>query len=155
MAQSPKSISASDVRFRGDIPETYDRYLGPLLFEPYAADLAARVAKLEPGTVLEIAAGTGILTRQLLAALPKSSRLTATDLNEPMLDVARRKIGVDSRVTWRQADALDLPFAPETFDAVLSVRCDVLPRQGEGPPGISAGAATGRPALHQSLGVTR
>jgi len=119
MAQSPKSISASDVRFRGDIPETYDRYLGPLLFEPYAADLAARVAKLEPGTVLEIAAGTGILTRQLLAALPKSSRLTATDLNEPMLDVARRKIGVDSRVTWRQADALDLPFEAETFDAVV------------------------------------
>jgi ubiquinone/menaquinone biosynthesis C-methylase UbiE len=119
MTDSPKPITASDVRFRGDIPEVYDRYLGPLLFEPYAADLATRVAKLKPPTVLEIATGTGILTRQLLRALPGSTRLTATDLNEPMLEVARRKIGDDSRVTWRQADALDLPFESGSFDAIV------------------------------------
>ena len=119
MTESRKSVSASDVRFRGDIPEIYDRYLGPLLFQPYAADLAARVAKLKPRSVLEIASGTGILTRQLLSALPKSTPLTATDLNEPMLEVARKKVGADSRMTWRQADALDLPFEAGTFDAVV------------------------------------
>lgn len=109
----------SDVVFDGSIPEVYDRYLGPLLFEPFAADLARRVAELQPRKVLEVAAGTGIVTRRLLEALPSKSRLTVTDLNEPMLDHARRKIGEDPRVDWRQADALELPFSDGEFDAVV------------------------------------
>lgn len=109
----------SDVVFDGSIPEAYDRYLGPLLFEPFAALLAWRLAKLRPRKVLEVAAGTGILTRRLLEVLPARSRLTVTDLNEPMLNHARHKIGEDRRVDWRQADALELPFSPGEFDAVV------------------------------------
>ena len=103
--------------FSGSIPETYDRYLGPLLFEPYAADLATRLAANPPATVLEIAAGTGIVTRALAHALPQAS-LTATDLNQAMLDHAARQVA-NPRITWKQADAQALPFADKTFDAVV------------------------------------
>jgi SAM-dependent methyltransferase len=108
-----------DARFDGTIPEIYDRFLGPLLFEPFALDLARRVGILQPGSVLEVAAGTGIVTRRMLEALPRTSRVTATDLNQPMIDHARRRVGEDSRATWRQADALDLPFGESEFDAVV------------------------------------
>jgi ubiquinone/menaquinone biosynthesis C-methylase UbiE len=109
----------SDVVFDGSIPEAYDRYLGPLLFEPFAADLARRLAKPRALKVLEVAAGTGIVTRRLLEVLPANGRLTVTDLNEPMLAHARLKIGEDPRVHWRQADALELPFSDGEFDAVV------------------------------------
>ncbi len=111
--------SKVDVTFDGTIPEVYDRFLGSLLFEPYAVDMARRVAELEPDNVLEVAAGTGIVTRRLLESLPRASRLTATDLNDPMIEHARGRIGKDSRVSWRQADALNLPFRNEEFDAVV------------------------------------
>jgi ubiquinone/menaquinone biosynthesis C-methylase UbiE len=108
------------VRFDGSIPEVYDRHLGPLLFEPYAAEIADRVAKLRPGKVLEIAAGTGLVSRQLLDVLPAGVALTVTDLNAPMLEFARKKIGVDDRrVDWRQADAQDLSFPDESFDTIV------------------------------------
>jgi ubiquinone/menaquinone biosynthesis C-methylase UbiE len=103
-------------RFAGPIPELYDRHLGPVLFEPYARNLAARI----PTTtrrLLEIAAGTGRVTRHLLAALPAESELVATDLNEPMLDEARRRLA-DPRVRWRPADAQALPFDDGMFDVV-------------------------------------
>src|SRR4051794_35601595 len=108
-----------DTQFDGSIPEAYNRYLGPLLFEPFARDIAARVAKLEPTSVLEIAAGTGLVTRRLLEALPRVRRLTATDLNEPMLAYARARIGGNPPLQWRRADALDLPFDDGEFDAVV------------------------------------
>jgi SAM-dependent methyltransferase len=114
------TISEESARFDGSIPEMYDRYLGALLFEPYAADLAERVAKLRPRRVLEIAAGTGIVSRQLLEVLPKETSLTVTDLNAPMLEYARNKSTVGERdVEWRQADAQQLPFPDESFDAVV------------------------------------
>ena len=114
------SISEESARFDGSIPEMYDRYLGALLFEPYAADIAERVAKLQPRKVLEIAAGTGIVSRQLLEALPKETSLTVTDLNAPMLEYARNKSTARGRdVEWRQADAQQLPFPDESFDAVV------------------------------------
>jgi len=79
--------------FEGSIPELYDRYLGPVLFEPYAEDLARRVADHATGAVLETACGTGRLTRQLRARLPSDVRLVATDLNQPMIDQARASLG--------------------------------------------------------------
>jgi SAM-dependent methyltransferase len=117
-------VKQADARFAGSIPETYDTHLGPLFFEPYAADLAARLARLELPTaqgsrVLEIAAGTGILTRRLRQALPPAVTLVATDLNEPMLEVARRRLGSVPGIEWRQADATALPFPDRTFDAVV------------------------------------
>ncbi len=111
-------MAQTDTVFAGSIPAFYDRYLGPLLFEPYAADLAARLANIAQGQVLETAAGTGIVTCMLVRALPEAVAIVATDLNQPMLDFAAAKPGV-GRVTWRQADALSLPFEEKSFDAVV------------------------------------
>jgi ubiquinone/menaquinone biosynthesis C-methylase UbiE len=110
-------MTASDKAFAGSIPELYDRFLVPLLFESYARDLAERVAAASPARVLETAAGTGVLTRALAARLPAHAAIAATDLNQPMLDRAATRLR-DERVEWRQADALALPFADRTFDAV-------------------------------------
>jgi ubiquinone/menaquinone biosynthesis C-methylase UbiE len=109
---------ASDKLFGGSIPEIYDRLLVPLIFEAYACDLADRLARLRPNDVLETAAGTGVLTRAIASALPASARILATDLNQPMLDRAAARQAGDSRIVWRQADALALPFAERSFDAV-------------------------------------
>lgn len=79
---------ATDKVFAGSIPEIYDRLMVPMIFEPFATDLARRVAAQAPREVLETAAGTGVLTRALAAALPPATRIVATDLNQPMLDLA-------------------------------------------------------------------
>jgi ubiquinone/menaquinone biosynthesis C-methylase UbiE len=110
-------MAATDKAFTGSIPEIYDRLLVPLIFEPYARDLAERIGKEEPTRVLEIAAGTGVLTRALVAQLPAHSGITATDLNEPMLTQARKMLP-DRRIAWQQADALALPFGDGSFNAV-------------------------------------
>jgi ubiquinone/menaquinone biosynthesis C-methylase UbiE len=109
---------AGDSTFAGSIPETYDRYLVPLIFEPYARDLARRLAEFGPADILEVAAGTGVVTRALAAQVP-SARIVATDLNQPMLDRAAAMQEPDGHVSWRQADAQALPFADGSFDAVV------------------------------------
>ncbi len=111
-------MAATDKLFAGSIPEIYDRLLVPLIFEPYARDLAERIAKLEPRDVLETAAGTGVLTRAMVARLAHQARIVATDLNQPMLDHAAAREQSPGRITWRQADALALPFEDQSFDAV-------------------------------------
>ena len=98
---------ATDKLFAGSIPEIYDRFLVPLIFEPYADDLAARIATAQPRDVLEIAAGTGVLTRALASRLAPSVRIVATDLNQPMLDQAAKRQPART-VEWKQADALAL-----------------------------------------------
>ena len=108
----------SDKVFAGSIPRLYEAYLVPLIFEPYAADLVNRLAPRSPGRVLEIAAGTGVVTRHLASVLPESVAIVATDLNQSMLDQAST-IGTKRPVEWRQADAVHLPFADGTFDAVV------------------------------------
>ncbi|WP_184705600.1 class I SAM-dependent methyltransferase [Rhizobium lusitanum] len=109
----------ADRLFAGSIPENYDRYMVPLIFEPYAADIARRADSLAPKAVLEIAAGTGVVTRTLAPKLPADATYVATDLNQPMLDHAALRQPSDSRVTWRQADAMMLPFEDAAFDLVL------------------------------------
>jgi ubiquinone/menaquinone biosynthesis C-methylase UbiE len=108
---------ATDRLFAGSIPEIYDRFLVPLIFESYALDLAKRVAKTDPRNVLETAAGTGVLTRAIASQLPAHARIVATDLNQPMLDHAAVQQSGDDRIMWRKADALALPFADQSFDA--------------------------------------
>ena len=108
---------SSDTEFAGSIPAAYDRYMVPMLFEPYAQDLALRAAALGPGRILEIAAGTGVVTRALLAVMP-DAEIVATDLNQPMLDVAASRIDAPN-VTFRQADAQALPFDDAGFEAVV------------------------------------
>jgi SAM-dependent methyltransferase len=106
-----------NVQFTGAIPVAYDRYLGPLFFEPYADDLVARLAAEPARNVLELAAGTGLLTARLRHALPAATSLTATDLNEAMLGFARAKLP-QLEVDWRPADAQQLPFPDASFDLV-------------------------------------
>ena len=111
-------MSEGDRVFAGSIPALYDRHLGPMLFAGYAEDLARRIAEFAPAAILETAAGTGVVTRALIRTLPPGAEVTATDLNQAMLDFAATQPGAE-RVTWRQADAQTLPFPNGSFDAVL------------------------------------
>lgn len=108
----------TDRIFSGSISQLYETYLVPLIFEPYAADMVNRLASRPVTRVLEIAAGTGVVTRALASALPETVDITATDLNEPMLAQARTR-GTARPVEWRQANAMELPFQDATFDAVI------------------------------------
>ncbi len=106
-------------RFTGAIPEYYERALGPVIFADFADDIAHRAAASSPERVLETAAGTGIVTRHLRNLLPTGSWLTATDLNEAMLDIARAKFRPGEEVTFMPVDATELPFRQGAFDAVV------------------------------------
>jgi ubiquinone/menaquinone biosynthesis C-methylase UbiE len=110
---------AENAAFIGTIPENYDLYLGPVLFEPYASDLASRLEVAAGASVLELACGTGRVTRLLYDRIGPDVRLVATDLNDAMLNYARQKFGSDGSIEWKQADATDLPFADQSFDAVV------------------------------------
>lgn len=109
---------ASPSMFQGNIPANYNHYLGPLFFEPYAVDLIKRWQTLQMHTVLELACGTGRLTRHLLQLLDIDGMLYATDLKEDMLAVAKAKVQ-DNRLRWQAADAQTLPFEDNTFDLVV------------------------------------
>jgi len=112
----------TDKTFAGSIPKFYEEYLVPLIFEPYAGDLASRLASRQStrklSRVLEIAAGTGVVTRHLASKLPADVSIVATDLNQPMLDTAA-DMGTSRPVEWRPADAMQLPFEGGEFDAVV------------------------------------
>lgn len=110
--------SDADKTFAGSIPKLYDAYLVPLIFEPYAAEMVNRLSLRTFSSLLEIAAGTGVVTRALARVLPDSVSITATDLNQAMLDQASA-IGTKRKVEWRQADAMQLPFPDQTFDTVV------------------------------------
>lgn len=112
------STADTDKVFTGSIPRVYDEHLVPLIFEPYAQDIVSRLASRSVTRVLEIAAGTGVVTRKLAAALPANVDIVATDLNQAMLDQASLA-GTVRPVQWQQADAMDLPFGDATFDAVI------------------------------------
>ena len=110
-------MGSIDTTFTGSIPGLYDRYLVPLLFRPYAEEIAQRVLELQPKRILETAAGTGVVTQALHAAAP-DAEIVATDLNEAMLEVAAGRIESDL-VKFQPADALDLPFEDASFDLVV------------------------------------
>lgn len=112
------NASNGDRVFSGSIAQLYEQHMVPMIFNPYAEDLTRRLVSLQPSAVLEIAAGTGVVTRHMAARLPHHVSIVATDLNQPMLDHAER-IGTSRSVTWRQADAMRLPFDDGAFDAVV------------------------------------
>jgi SAM-dependent methyltransferase len=112
------AVSELDSRFAGSIPEIYERYLVPLIFEPYAARIASRVATAEPSRLLEIATGTGVVARRLVSVLPRGATIVATDINKPMLAQAAAACS-DPSIEWRHADAMALPFDDGTFDTVV------------------------------------
>jgi SAM-dependent methyltransferase len=112
-------MSDQAASFVVSIPEIYDRGLGPVFFTDFADDMARRVAALAPSRVLETCAGTGIVTRRLRDLLPAKTRLVATDLNPPMLEVACGKFAPGEAVEFQPADATELPFPDRSFDAVV------------------------------------
>ena len=112
-------MTNSDASLGGSVPGIYDSALGPMFFEPYARDLVKRLKVGNGESVLEIAAGTGIVTKHLLERLPSSARLVATDLNEAMLEVGKQNVRDDRRLQWQTADAQSLPFADHSFDAIV------------------------------------
>ncbi len=109
---------SGDADFVGSVPEFYERYLVPLIFGPYADDLTSRVHDCDARSVLEVACGTGVLTRALAAGLHPDAAIMASDLNQPMVDHAA-DVGTAREVSWRQADVVDLPFEDGSFDAVV------------------------------------
>jgi ubiquinone/menaquinone biosynthesis C-methylase UbiE len=111
-------MSETDRVFAGSIPENYDRYLVPLIFESFAQDIARRAAALSPKTILETAAGSGVVTRALTPRLSPDASYVVTDLNQPMLDYAATRQAADGRISWRKADAQALPFDEAAFDLV-------------------------------------
>jgi ubiquinone/menaquinone biosynthesis C-methylase UbiE len=111
-------MSEMNRSFSGSMPEFYDRFLVPLNFEPFAQHLAERLRNMTSGRLLELAAGTGVVTRALARTLPASVDITATDLNPAMLQQAKSHAGL-GRVVWREADAMALPFPDETFEYVI------------------------------------
>jgi len=115
------NMTEKNAQFDGSIPEMYDLHLGPLLFAPFARDLAARIARIRPRRVLEVAAGTGILTQRIRAVLPPDAELIATDLNEPMLRAGVgnvRGAGRSNDVVLLAGRAEQLPLRDASFDAV-------------------------------------
>jgi SAM-dependent methyltransferase len=112
------SEHGADSTFSGSVPEVYERCLVPLIFDSYATDLAQRTARLEPDQVLEIAAGTGVVTRALSDVLDDAVGITVTDLNQAMVDHAAT-IGTSRPVEWRRADVMELPFPDDSFDAAV------------------------------------
>jgi SAM-dependent methyltransferase len=112
-------MSDTTTRLAGEIPAHYHYLLGPLFFAPYAVDLARRVRRLDPNDVLELGAGTGILTRHLLDVVHRTAQIVATDGSDAMLDMARRRLGADPRVEFQTVDPTSLPFEPAAFDVVV------------------------------------
>ncbi len=108
----------SDSSFTTDVAELYESTLVPLIFHPYARDLAERASAFAPSSVLEVACGTGVVTRALAEALPEECGIVATDLNEAMV-AHGQQIGTTRPVTWRQADVMALPYPDESFDVVV------------------------------------
>jgi ubiquinone/menaquinone biosynthesis C-methylase UbiE len=110
-------MTATDTLFAGSIPAIYDQYMVPLVFAPYARLVAKRAAAFRPNRILETAAGTGVVTEELHRALP-DAEIVATDLNQPMLEQAARRLGA-AKVHFQPADAQSLPFPDNSFDLVV------------------------------------
>lgn len=109
----------NDKNFTDSIPEFYDTYLVPLIFDEFAIDLANKLLSESPKNILEIAAGTGVVARAIAPLLPDDANLTVTDLNQDMLDYAQTQQPKSPNIKWQQADVMSLPFADNSFDAVI------------------------------------
>ena len=116
--KTPTINPTSDSSFTDDVARFYEATLVPLIFEPYAEDLAVRARALKPSNVLEVACGTGVVTRSLATTLPGRCEITATDPNDAMVAHAE-SVGTARTVSWRQADVMALPYDDESFDVVV------------------------------------
>ena len=112
-------MAESFTKFAGSIPENYDKYLVPLIFHEFAKDVSLRVHVPGGSNILEIASGTGAVSRVLRDQLPADVKLTITDLNEPMLEICQTKFNEQENVEFKPADAMELPFEDNSFDAIV------------------------------------
>ena len=112
-------MSDTSTQFTGSIPEIYHRNLGPVIFEPYAEDLAGRLTLSEGARVLELACGTGIVTKRVLEKLPSGGSFVASDLTEAMIEVGKKNVSADTRLKWQVIDATNIPFPDGSFDQVV------------------------------------
>jgi ubiquinone/menaquinone biosynthesis C-methylase UbiE len=108
-----------NLAFSGSIPNNYDTHLGPLFFEPFALIMAERIAAVKPAAVLELACGTGRLTRHIADRLGEKTRLVATDVNPAMLGFAREAVAA-KHIEWGTVDAVELPYPDASFDMVVA-----------------------------------
>ncbi len=111
-------MSAIPPLFSDSIPEDYDTYLGPFLFESFAQDLASRMVVEPGGVILETACGTGVSTEYLRRSTGAGISIVATDVSEPMLEHARARRSWLEGVSFERADAAALPFEEGSFHAV-------------------------------------
>ncbi len=111
-------MSDKENKYAGSVPDAYQEYLVPILFEPFARDLASRVVAPEGGAILETACGTGVLADYMLERLDKSTRLVETDFNPVMLETAATRLVHAANIEFKTANGLELPFDDNTFDAV-------------------------------------
>ena len=104
------------IAFSGSIPPNYDNFLGPLFFEPFALDLAERIHHLQPQSLLEVAAGTGRVTKHLPGVLPNGALIVATDVNPAMVSFAKDRLAEHTSINWEVVDAVSLPYQNRQFD---------------------------------------
>ena len=97
--------------------ETRERYLVPSLLQPFADDMARRLARLTLGPLLEVSAGTGVLTQALTSAMSAGLSIVATDPDRATVAYASVKPGM-ARVTWQHAEPQALPFLDAAFGIV-------------------------------------
>lgn len=102
----------------GDSAFHYDHFLGPLFFEPYAIEVAKRIDPSPVSIALEIAAGTGRVTRHIRERIAASAKLIASDISEEMLAEARKKLS-HLDIDWQKIDAQQLPFGDNSVDLVV------------------------------------
>lgn len=112
-------IQETSIAFSGSIPMNYEKYLGPLFFEPFAKNISNRVKELQPSSVLELACGTGRLTKYLPFAISPGGRIVATDINPAMLEYAKHSLRDLEGIDWKVVDAVELPFRDNCFDVVV------------------------------------
>lgn len=115
---SDNSMSVPSFKCPGDGAFYYDHFLGPLFFEPYAIEVAKRIDPSPASLVLEIAAGTGRVTRHIRERIATPARLIASDISEDMLAEAKKKLG-HLDIDWQNIDAQDLPLKDNSLDLVV------------------------------------
>ncbi len=112
------SIPKQPFDFSGSIPDHYDQYLGPLFFEPYAIEVSKRIDVSAIEIALELASGTGRLTKHLRKVLSPKAKLVASDISPDMLGVAKEKLK-NENIEWQIIDAQNLPFENSSIDLVV------------------------------------
>ena len=140
-----------DAQFSGSVPAAYERHLAPVIFEPFAVDLASRLDPAREHQVLEVACGTGVLTRHLRERLGPDDRLVASDLNEGMFDVAKERIGpiTGSSGAWPTAPRCRSPKPSSTPCSASSASCSSPSKARRACARPHRCAAPGRPAAVQ------